>query len=436
MKLRTLGLITLSALSFTQLASTPDAAYATTYSDAANQDCPTCGQQPVPQQDLAPTAGALPQQVFAAVDQFPQSISACPDALKKTPPEDDLPQGVPNLCALYDRYHAALKTLQDKGINPPTRIAGVLAPRFIDLPDWNGALKKGNSDPNQVYQPAPRTWQSWEEAARITDQLGALDLENHTVVPITQDEVLTYHSAGLDGLARSGTFRANPMELGKSWYRETSTPQSQVRAMQNIEYPELNQNGNPIPGSAILKWHTTLCMDQQPQAKQDAERANPTAPENLADWPDLPNQNQAFVGSDGVVRQCGYILYSPPSQVPIQFQAWMNDINARIATWSPDRPAGTAVADPIATAARAQRWLVSIHPFDGGNGRTSRLVMDRLLESLGLPTPTLKEMNDDVGTPENAWAKEVGQGMLRTVQKLESCAKDPSPPDCRVVPAE
>lgn len=41
--------------------------------------------------------------------------------------------------------------------------------------------------------------------------------------------------------------------------------------------------------------------------------------------------------------------------------------------------------NPIELAARAYQYLISIHPFTNGNGRTARLVMDYVLKRAGLP---------------------------------------------------
>lgn len=50
--------------------------------------------------------------------------------------------------------------------------------------------------------------------------------------------------------------------------------------------------------------------------------------------------------------------------------------------------------NPIEVAARAYQWLVSIHSFPDGNGRTSRMVMDYVLQRAGLPPAAMgKEIN-------------------------------------------
>ncbi len=58
---------------------------------------------------------------------------------------------------------------------------------------------------------------------------------------------------------------------------------------------------------------------------------------------------------------------------------------------------------PIAAAALAYQWLVTVHPFDDGNGRTARLVTDLLLARAGLPPACIAGGADHVAVrDENA----------------------------------
>lgn len=78
----------------------------------------------------------------------------------------------------------------------------------------------------------------------------------------------------------------------------------------------------------------------------------------------------------------GY-LYAPGERVSREmdsFHAWLVNNLDRC-------DAGTA--NPIEVAARAYQSLVSIHPFPNENGRTSRLVMDYILQRYGLPPAAL-----------------------------------------------
>jgi prophage maintenance system killer protein len=75
------------------------------------------------------------------------------------------------------------------------------------------------------------------------------------------------------------------------------------------------------------------------------------------------------------------LMYVPPGQVDAamaDFATWFNAANAQV-------PPNSA----IELAADAYQRLVSIHPFNDGNGRTARLVMDWVLEQHGLPPATL-----------------------------------------------
>ncbi|MCA8921920.1 MAG: Fic family protein, partial [Planctomycetes bacterium] len=60
-------------------------------------------------------------------------------------------------------------------------------------------------------------------------------------------------------------------------------------------------------------------------------------------------------------------------------------------TWY--RAAEASGMEPIELAARTYQRLVSVHPFADANGRTSRMVMDYVLRSHGLPPATMENVN-------------------------------------------
>lgn len=65
----------------------------------------------------------------------------------------------------------------------------------------------------------------------------------------------------------------------------------------------------------------------------------------------------------------------PPNDIPPlmkEFEQWLNSESA-------------VRMHPIRYAALAHYKLVKIHPFDDGNGRTSRLLMNALLMQAGFP---------------------------------------------------
>lgn len=79
-------------------------------------------------------------------------------------------------------------------------------------------------------------------------------------------------------------------------------------------------------------------------------------------------------------------------------------------------------ANPIQVAASVYQRLVSIHPFNDANGRTSRMVMDYVLQRYGLPPVGLNDVNLAIygvpireGLPESS-----DQAVLQMMQGLEN----------------
>ncbi len=69
------------------------------------------------------------------------------------------------------------------------------------------------------------------------------------------------------------------------------------------------------------------------------------------------------------------IVYTTPP--PAWLPELMDSLEARIAEWQRDDP-------PAVVAAKAHFSLVSVHPFEDGNGRTARLLADLILHRAGL----------------------------------------------------
>jgi hypothetical protein len=73
-----------------------------------------------------------------------------------------------------------------------------------------------------------------------------------------------------------------------------------------------------------------------------------------------------------------------------------------------------AGAEPIGAAAEFQRRLVALHPFGDSNGRTSRILMNRLLAEFDLPPAILADQNRDISLGAEAWRTEVARGIARS----------------------
>ena len=101
----------------------------------------------------------------------------------------------------------------------------------------------------------------------------------------------------------------------------------------------------------------------------------------------------------------GFIVYANPATVKRGLDALLTETRTRLKDPS---------ADPIKTASRFVQRFIALHPYADGNGRTARLVMDRILAERGMLPPILKNTGNDIGLSEANFAKEVLQGVDRT----------------------
>lgn len=77
-------------------------------------------------------------------------------------------------------------------------------------------------------------------------------------------------------------------------------------------------------------------------------------------------------------------------------------------------------ADPVETAAYFGRHLVAQHATMDGNGRTVRLLMNRILMERGLPPAMLSNLDDDVALSQDEYADQVRLGIQRTLEQVGS----------------
>ena len=317
-----------------------------------------------------------------------------------------------DLCFLYDRYHEALQTIHDKGIHDPEKLANLTAPRFINLPNW---IKKGpskNYNPWLVYDPAPQTWKSWAAGSAFLESQTRANAYTENVRPLTLEWIKDLHKISLGGGLdeRAGTIRKTG-EVGKAISKAYALTRQQISGM--------------TAAPSTITWHSTKCLDDQSPEFITQFRA--TRSFVTTNWPDT--DAQIFFIDQGQEKQCGYYDYPGADLVPGQLQAWLNyanqtatELNSRLIS-----------VDPIARAAKIQKWFVSIHPFADGNGRISRFMMDYFFKSLGLPAPILKDMDNDLYFSDANWTAEVSFGLDLAVRTAERCAKDLSTPGCNAI---
>ncbi len=103
----------------------------------------------------------------------------------------------------------------------------------------------------------------------------------------------------------------------------------------------------------------------------------------------------------------GWIAYADADEVEIKLQ--------KLLEWYEENK---TKMDPVDLAADFQRAFVSIHPFVDGNGRTSRLMMDRILAQFDLPPSMLHDSTADIYMSPEEWRQEVRSGIMAAQQYL------------------
>ncbi len=347
---------------------------------------------------------------------------ACPNYLRNLPTRH---LGSYSLCAIYIKYHQLSNQWQQLHQTDPNRIVAILAPRFINASDWASANKEGLFNPRTLYQPQPRTWDRWEAAADIILREAQRNASRKSVRGISTFFLRSVHSQALLGLSSAAGALRTRNEVGVILDRKKGLTDEQIL---NLLAFNTMPSGIRPPIEPLLKWRTTICWnDQTPEiiAKINANIDNHKTWYDPSDWP-APIAEQSFFNTQIVHKQCGIISYPKAGKIDKELVRWSQTLQTHTATWF----SGDFKEDPILTIGKAQNWLVKIHPFTDGNGRISRLIMDLLAQSLELPTPILSDMDSDLYLSDFEWANEVGRGMLRHLEILESCITNSKNPQC------
>lgn len=338
-----------------------------------------------------------------------------------------------DLCQLADRYERAKSTLEQKGIRA-IHIADVRAPRLMKVTHWE--LYKSrfqNYDPRRAYdqpwQPAFSVWKGWTLAANTVDQraLGILEQingGNFRSIDISANTLVDLHYKTLS-LAEprvAGRWRVG-LGISRAFDKVFAPTLQEIQRGITYGFPSARMQGN------ILRWRNTACVEDLPE---ELQKKIPKGREFELDLKYLPHEGGAFVDSQGVQRQCGYFVYADDREIQDQIKRVNADVNRRLGAFvNYDRGPQN---DPLLIAARAQRWIVSLHPFIGGNGRTSRLIMDMILQGVGLPAPIISDVDFDITSSDEQWAVELARGAEKAIGLLESCARNPYVAQCFVVP--
>ena len=184
-----------------------------------------------------------------------------------------------------------------------------------------------------------------------------------------------------------------------------------------------------------LRWDPALCLEEipkdfklpgdRPACKEVWDNAHAgTTPQNkrdldamtknlLADqwyqdacWPRISEDV-----AKGRSKVCGLFHFIGHEKVPLAIDAVLERVNREV----------DSTDDPIRLAMNAQQQFVGIHPFNDGNGRLSRWIMDYVTSRSALPPIFIPDMNHDLSTPLDKYVEEGYQGSDEGLGIMEEC---------------
>jgi hypothetical protein len=355
-----------------------------------------------------------------------QAIFACPFELQRL---RSAQLGNLSFCQIYDLHQKAIESLKLQGVRAPERLADYMAPQFINGSTWERKRFKYEFNPLMIYEPAPATWQSWEQGYRLAEQQAHQNRINRKIAPISLEWLLLLHLTMMTDLSPT----AGKLRVGGEIGLALETP----NAISPEQAKNLLTGGGIVnahdPSMPLYTWNPTICFNQQDSLTLDLIRDRKQRKEfwfSILEWRSIP-ESQFFKDEDGQPRQCGYISYPEAYEIKQNLATWLAETNSQTQTWWSDQP---PALDPILALSRAHRHLIGIHPFVDGNGRVSRSIIGLLIKSLGLPAPVYTEMDDDIYVSESEWAGQIGKGIVRSLFIIQRCAKDSTSAGCNLIP--
>ncbi len=106
---------------------------------------------------------------------------------------------------------------------------------------------------------------------------------------------------------------------------------------------------------------------------------------------------------DGTVE--GWLEYPAPQDVAVKLEEMVVTLRTSLSAEEPD------VERAVATF---QKAFVALHPFGDGNGRTSRLIANRVLDEFDLPPIIFENQDRDLVASDDEWHVEVLRGIERS----------------------
>lgn len=321
-------------------------------------------------------------------------------------------------CDIQDRFQKLQAFFTSQNINV-NELAEYRLLRFVDRNSYEKAAQF-ELPPSQIYKPAPTTWNVWDSGIRVlfgddTNLASILFKSNGFNSKEKGFEKLSFSNINAallkndnGDISRDHLANLNRRESKPGTYRQEGDAQvgwtSKVPDCQN----EVNCSQNSMRVAEIA-WEEKYGMDFSDVVTEY------NGPFPLAATFAVPMQ--IYPQDNG---KSFFVAYAPSRMVPAQV-SWIEIfVRASLARYRANKP----LMPPIEFSALVQKWLVTIHPFSDGNGRTSRAVQDFILANFKMPYAPGGDLQSDTLAEFDKYVDQTYKSMESMIFKLEACAQE------------
>lgn len=327
-------------------------------------------------------------------------------------------------CAIQDRMTKVRADYLKMGIDID-EIGEYKILRFIDRSSWENA-KLWKKAPNDIYDPAPATWQVWEKGI---DSLFKNQQTKHalfTGVKLDQNLFSRINYVLLTDGTTSIKDKNTAQDKKPGEFRHNSDRGVGFCAGYENErnYREGIRRSEESMERYQKRWESLMGSEFRDIVKAEEGQ----------NWHRADLKSGMYISGSSCRGGSGvFIAYSPSNHVEAQVDWIRIFIKANLDTFARN----DAKISPIELAAVAQKWFVAIHPFADGNGRTSRGVQDFILANFGLPFAPGGDLQNDAMEDVDVYIQNTYAKIEAMVTELEKCVSKRDnwriPRSCRTI---